>query len=180
MHDERREWANMSMMILSRWAAKFVAIACIAGLVPTVPAVNTSAAETSVVAHFKPPAEVERFDVYHKNEHAFYVITITVPMLLDDGYATHYVSVRDDEVAFAELYHAFESTTVRATARCPADIDARWLVVVTYEDKTKDGIGMSQLYNDGLQCAQWLSSRETFAISDGLSQYLRKTFPFMR
>ena len=128
---------------------------------------------------FKPREQLESFEVYHLSDHLEYYSDITLEALISSKPAPRdYARIgNENRYAVDALYHGLNDTVVFLHTPCETrKLDVRWAIVLNYKDHTKDALG----FNRRARCLQLLSREAPTATTDGMLEFVDRTFGFMR
>lgn len=177
MQSSSCNWDVMRVRILT------IARSLIASLVLLVPAVilagATPAPQWRAADFFKPREQLESFEVYHLSDHMEYYSDITLEALISSKPAPRdYARIgSENRYAVDALYQGLNDTVAFLNTPCETRrLDVRWAIVLNYKDHTKDALG----FNRRARCLQVLSRQAPTATTDGMLEFVDRTFGFMR
>lgn len=128
---------------------------------------------------FKPQEQLESFEIYHLSDHMEYYSEITLAALISSKPAPRdYARIgNENRHAVDALYQGLNDTIVFLNTPCETRrLDVRWAIVLNYKDHTKDALGFNRL----ARCLQALSRQAPNVTTDGMVEYVDRTFGFMR
>lgn len=138
---------------------------------------SVSAAQHNAAELFRSREQLAYFEVYHiPHQGALYRTAISLETLLAKKNADYVRIDSGNGEAVDDLYQALTNTVTDLNAECSSDyVDARWAIVLNYNDQTRQAIGFGPAYS----CVRFLSRKAPVVASDALLRYVMRNFPFM-
>jgi hypothetical protein len=136
-----------------------------------------SSAQHNAAEFFHTREQLAYFEVYHiPHQGVLYRTAISLETLLAKKNADYVRIDSGNGEAVADLYQALTNTVTDSNAECSSDyVDARWAIVLNYNDQTREAIGFGPAYS----CVRILSRKAPLVASDALLQYVMRNFLFM-